>query len=141
MNLFILFAFGSMLQNFAPFSMDIRYYGSRGSLTRDASGGLLLQVRYERFYNSFCTITLSIMNNITHWYVTVAFSTRLQNGVPICMDVPYGGANPEGNVVSTLNMLSNSNSNDQTLRQVSWSSDMVILGFTWYCSTCNIFLF
>ncbi|KAJ8441611.1 hypothetical protein Cgig2_023764 [Carnegiea gigantea] len=40
-----------------------------------------------------------------------------ENGVPVCMNVPYGGANPEGNVVSTSNMLSNSNSNDQTLRQ------------------------
>ncbi|KAJ8435667.1 hypothetical protein Cgig2_014248 [Carnegiea gigantea] len=90
---------------------------SRGSLIKDPSGGLLLQVCYERFYNSICTITILIMNNVAHRYVIVAFSTLLQNGVPLCMNVSYGGSSSQGNVVPTLNLLSNSNPNDQSLRQ------------------------
>jgi len=140
-NLFLLFAFWSMLQNFASFYMNMSFYGSRGSLTKDPSGGLLLRVRYERFYNSFCIKTILIMINITHCYVIVAFSTLLQNGVPLCMNVPYGGSSYQGNVVPTLNLLSNSNPNDQSLRQMSSFSYIVILGFTCYCSIYNISIF
>ena len=140
-NVFILFVFLSMLQNFAPFNMNMPFYGSRGSLNKDSSGGLMLQVRYERFYNSICIITILIMNNVTHWYVIVAFLTLLQNDVPLCMNVTYGGSSSQGNVVPTLNLLSNSNPNYQSLRQVSSSSYMVILGFTCCCSIYNIFIF
>ncbi|KAJ8432304.1 hypothetical protein Cgig2_019233 [Carnegiea gigantea] len=41
----------------------------------------------------------------------------VQNGVSLCMKVPCGGSSSEGNVVPTLNLLSNSNPNDQSLRQ------------------------
>ena len=127
-----------MLQNFAPFNMNMPFYGSRGSLNKDSSGGLMLQVRYERFYNSICIITILIMNNVAHRYVIVAFSTLLQNGVPLCMNVPSGGSSSQGNVVPTLNFLSNSNPNDPSLRQVSSFSYLVILGFTCYRSIYNI---
>ncbi|KAJ8443243.1 hypothetical protein Cgig2_010138 [Carnegiea gigantea] len=39
------------------------------------------------------------------------------NGVPLCMNVPSGGSSSQGNVVPTLNLLSNSNPNDPSLRQ------------------------
>ncbi|KAJ8441610.1 hypothetical protein Cgig2_023763 [Carnegiea gigantea] len=41
----------------------------------------------------------------------------VQNGVPLCMNVPSGGSSSQGNVVPTLNLLSNSNPNDPSLRQ------------------------
>ncbi|KAJ8439022.1 hypothetical protein Cgig2_028468 [Carnegiea gigantea] len=70
-----------------------------------------------------------------------AFSTLIHNGVPLCMNGPYGGSSSQDDVVPILNLLSNSNLNDRSLRQVSSCSYMVILGFTCYCSICNIFIF
>ncbi|KAJ8439021.1 hypothetical protein Cgig2_028467 [Carnegiea gigantea] len=48
-----------------------------------------------------------------------SFSTLIQNGVPLCMNGPYGGSSSQDDVVPTLNLLSNSNPNDRSLRQVS----------------------
>ena len=79
------------------------------------------------------------MNNVTHWYVIVAFLTLLQNDVPLCMNVTYGGSSSQGNVVPTLNLLSNSNPNDQSLCQVGWASCMVIFRFAWFSSISNVF--
>ncbi|KAJ8422112.1 hypothetical protein Cgig2_011155 [Carnegiea gigantea] len=52
-------------------------------------------------------------------------SLLLQNGLPLCMNIPYGGSSTQGNVVPTLNLLSNSNPNDQSLRQ----STIAIVGY------------
>ncbi|KAJ8439020.1 hypothetical protein Cgig2_028466 [Carnegiea gigantea] len=41
-----------------------------------------------------------------------------QNGVPLCMNGPYGGSSSQDDVVPTLNLLSNSNPNDRSLRQI-----------------------
>ncbi|KAJ8451707.1 hypothetical protein Cgig2_018341 [Carnegiea gigantea] len=41
----------------------------------------------------------------------------VQNGVPLCMNVPSGGSSSQGNIVPTLNLLSNSNPNDPSLRE------------------------
>ena len=64
-----------------------------------------------------------------------------QNGSPFCVTVRYGGLSSQGNVEPTLNLLSNANPNDQRLHQVSSSGYMVILEFTCYYSTYNIFIF
>ena len=42
-----------MLQNFDPFRMNMPFVVSRESLNKDPSGGLLPQVRDERFYDWF----------------------------------------------------------------------------------------
>ena len=54
------------------------------------------------------------------------------------MNIHYGRSSSPGNVAPTLNLLPNSNRNDQSLSQVSSSSYVVILGFTWDRSIYNI---
>ncbi|KAJ8425774.1 hypothetical protein Cgig2_014888 [Carnegiea gigantea] len=39
----------------------------------------------------------------------------IQNGAPLCMNICYGGSSSPGNVAPTLNLLANSNRNDQSL--------------------------
>jgi len=53
-----------MLQNFAPFPMNMPFYVSRELLTKDSKGGLLPQVRDEIFYDWFWTIITLLMNNV-----------------------------------------------------------------------------
>ena len=69
----MLFTFGSMLQNFAPFPMNMSFYISEESLTKDPSGGLLPKVCNERFCDWFRTISTLLINNATYWYDVVAF--------------------------------------------------------------------
>ena len=54
------------------------------------------------------------------------------------MNIRYGGSSSSGNVAPTLNLLANSNRNDQSLSQVSSSSYVVILEFTCDCSIYDI---